>query len=46
LGDPLAIFPESLDPLRDFGKNFRYTLPWSFNQCASMDVKQTMIVLN
>jgi hypothetical protein len=30
----------------DFDKNFRYTLPWIFNPCASMDLKQIMIVLN
>jgi hypothetical protein len=35
-GPPLAIFPESLNPPRDFGKNFRYPLPWIFNPCASM----------
>jgi hypothetical protein len=32
---PLAIFPESLDPPREFGKNFKYP-PWIFNPCASM----------
>jgi hypothetical protein len=26
-GPPLAIFPETLDPLRDFGKNFKYPPP-------------------
>jgi hypothetical protein len=31
---------------RVFSKNFRYTLPWVFNPCASMDVKKIMIVLN
>ncbi len=31
-----AIFPESLDPPRDFGKNIGYPPPWIFNPCASM----------
>jgi hypothetical protein len=35
-GPPLAIFPETLDPPRNFGKNIPYPLPWIFNQCASM----------
>jgi hypothetical protein len=35
-GPPQAIFPESLDPPRNFGKNIRYPLPWIFNPCASM----------
>ncbi len=36
MGTHLVIFPESLDPFRDFGKNFSYPLPWIFNKCASM----------
>ncbi len=35
-GPPLAIFPETLDPPRNFGKNIPYPLPWIFNPCASM----------
>ncbi len=35
-GPPQAIFPESLDPPRNFGKNIRYSLPWIFNLCAAM----------
>ncbi len=34
-GPPQAIFPASLDPPRNFGKNIRYPLPWRFNPCAS-----------
>jgi hypothetical protein len=34
-GPPLVIFPETFDPPRDFGKNFKYP-PWIFNPCASM----------
>jgi hypothetical protein len=34
-GPPMAIFPERLDPPRDFGKNFRYPLPCIFNPCTS-----------
>ncbi len=37
-GPPLTIFPETLDPPRNFGKNIRYPLPWIFNPCASMDL--------
>ena len=37
-GPPLAIFPETLDPPRNFGKNIPYPLPWIFNPCASMFV--------
>jgi hypothetical protein len=36
-GPPQATFPETLDhPLRNFGKNIPYPLPWIFNPCASM----------
>jgi hypothetical protein len=37
-GPPLAIFPESLDPHRHFGKILTYpsTLAWIFNPCASI----------
>ncbi len=42
-GPPLAIFPETLDPLRNFGKNIPNPLPWIFSPCASMAV---MILLN
>ncbi len=35
-GTPPLIFPESLDPNRNFGKNIPYPLPWIFNPCASM----------
>ena len=35
---PLAIFPKTLDPPRNFGKNIPYPLPWIFNPCASMIV--------
>jgi hypothetical protein len=37
-GPPQAIFPESLDPPRNFGKNIPYPLPWIFNPCASIVV--------
>jgi hypothetical protein len=39
IGTPLAIFPESLDPPRYFGKNLSYPLPWIFKPCASMLIK-------
>jgi hypothetical protein len=36
-GPPQAMFPETLDPPRNFGKNFKYPPPpWIFNPCASM----------
>jgi hypothetical protein len=35
-GPPQAIFPETLDPPRNFGKNIPYHLPWIFNPCASI----------
>jgi hypothetical protein len=39
----VAIFPESRNfPPRDFGKNFRYPLPWIFNPCASMNGIQSI----
>jgi hypothetical protein len=40
-GPSLGIFPETLDPPRNFGKNIPYPLPWIFNPCASMtDIKR------
>ncbi len=33
---PWQFFLKALTPPRDFGKNFKYTLPWTVNPCASM----------
>ena len=30
----MAIFPESLDPPRDYGKNLINPLPWIFSPCV------------
>jgi hypothetical protein len=43
-GPPQAIFPESLDPPRNFGKNIPYPLPWIFNPCASMTTMSIIII--